>query len=388
MANSVSLGALPVAAIVCDSAGVVQAANARAQVLFRRELAGAPVQELFPEEAGLDKRLRDAPVRLHASRADGVPFAADVETGPTEGGLVLLVTEVGGRRLRDESLRLNDVSFQQMPIGMAVFNTNGEYVRVNAALCRLLAREPDALLGRRDQQMTHPDDREADLVAARRILAGEADIHQCEKRFLRPDGSIVWALASFYFLRDEAGHPLCWVAHFQDVTDRKRSEQRLRRLADHDELTGIPNRRRLLADLELHLEHAGRGTEQGAVLVLDLEGCKAVHDAQGRDAGDAALITVAVALRRRLRVTDTLGRLGGDEFAAVVPHVDAVAAQVVADQLVEAVRDAAPAGVTASCGVAVYGPDRPGTAEALLAAADRAMCAARQAGRDAALAAG
>ncbi len=388
MANSVSLGALPAAAIVCDASGVVHAANARAAVLFRRDLTRAPLQELFPTEPDLEKRLRDAPVRLNARRADGVPFAADVETGPTEGGLVLLVTEVGGQRLRDESLRLNDVSFEQMPIGMALFNTNGEYVRVNAALCRLLARDPDALIGRRDQQMTHPEDREADLAAARRILAGEVDTHQCEKRFVRPDGSIVWALANLYFLRDESRHPLCWVGHFQDVTDRKRAEQRLRHLADHDELTGIPGRRRLIADLERHLEHAGRGTEQGAVLVLDLDGFKAVHDAQGRDAGEAALITVAVALRRRLRVTDSLGRLGGDDFAVVVPHVDAAAAQVVADQLLAAVRDAAPAGVTAACGVAVYGPDRPGTADALLATADRAMYAARQASRDAAPVAG
>ena len=110
---------------------------------------------------------------------------------------------------------------------MALFNTDGEYVRVNAALCRLLGRTEAELLGRRDQEFTHPDDRQSDVDAAWRILRGEIHTWQCEKRFRRPDGSVVWALANLTFLRDEDGNPISWMGQFQDVSDRKRNEKEL-----------------------------------------------------------------------------------------------------------------------------------------------------------------
>ena len=72
---------------------------------------------------------------------------------------------------------------------MAVFNCNGEYVRVNSALCELLGRTEHDPIARRDQELTHPDDRQADIDAAWDILAGKLGTHQCEKRFVRPDGS-------------------------------------------------------------------------------------------------------------------------------------------------------------------------------------------------------
>ena len=135
-----------------------------------------------------------------------------------------------------------DAAFDAMPIGMALFNTDGEYVRVNAALCALLDRSLEDLIGTRDQELTHPDDRQSDVDAAWRILNGELNSWQCEKRFVRPDGTIVWTLASLTFLRDEYGRPLCWVGQFQDVTD-------LRRMASRDPLTDALNRRALDAEL-------------------------------------------------------------------------------------------------------------------------------------------
>ncbi|MGH2722601.1 MAG: PAS domain S-box protein [Actinomycetota bacterium] len=94
---------------------------------------------------------------------------------------------------------------------MALFNTDGEYVRVNAALCAFLGRTREELIGRRDQEFTHPDDRQSDVDAAWRILRGEIHTWQCEKRFVRPDGGIVWAIANLTFLRDADGNPMTWV---------------------------------------------------------------------------------------------------------------------------------------------------------------------------------
>ncbi len=121
-----------------------------------------------------------------------------------------------------------DAAFDDAPIGMALFNCAGEYVRVNDALCTLLDRAPEQLIGRRDQELTHPDDRAADLVAAEEIFAGLKRTFQCEKRFVRPDGKIVWALANLTFLRDDEGRPLSWVGQFQDITSRRATEEALR----------------------------------------------------------------------------------------------------------------------------------------------------------------
>jgi diguanylate cyclase (GGDEF)-like protein/PAS domain S-box-containing protein len=270
-----------------------------------------------------------------------------------------------------------------MPTGMALFNGDGQYVRVNQELCRMLGRSTGELLGRRDQEMTHPDDRAADVDIAWRILDGAFDSWQTEKRFVRPDGTVVWALANLTFLRDQDDRPLCWVGHFQDITSRKHDEHRLRHLADHDDLTGVPNRRRVVAELEARLRRASRGDEAGAVLLLDLDGFKAINDTHGHDAGDEVLVAVAAALRRRLRRTDLLGRLGGDEFAVILPDVTPAEAMHVASELLDGVRRDTTE-VTASCGVALYGPDGPQAVDEVLAAADRAMYQAKRRGRDAA----
>ena len=89
-------------------------------------------------------------------------------------------------------------------------------------------RSGEQLLGRRDQDLTHPDDRAADVAAAWEILDGKRSTHQVEKRFLHADGSVVWAIASLTFLRDDAGRPLSWVGQFQDITARRTTEQALR----------------------------------------------------------------------------------------------------------------------------------------------------------------
>jgi diguanylate cyclase (GGDEF)-like protein/PAS domain S-box-containing protein len=260
-----------------------------------------------------------------------------------------------------------DRAFKGIPLGIALYNTAGEFIRVNPALCALVGRPAEEILGLCDRDLAPAGD-------------GVADSQHGEKRFVRPDGSIAWALASLFLLRDERGQPIGWVGTFQDITQRRRSEHRWRHMADHDPLTGVANRRRLIADLELHLAHAARANERGAVLLLDLDGFKSVNDTQGHEAGDELLSAVAISLKRRLRVTDALGRIGGDEFAVVLPHVDVDGAVTVANQLLEAVREVAPTGITASCGIALYA--EAAGADEILARADRAMYTAKRRGRN------
>jgi diguanylate cyclase (GGDEF)-like protein/PAS domain S-box-containing protein len=123
------------------------------------------------------------------------------------------------------------------------------------------------------------------------------------------------------------------VLHLRDVTERRASHRELERLAYTDSLTGLPNRARFMAALEAALDRAGRGG-RACVLLVDLDGFKAVNDVAGHDAGDRLLCEVADALRAEARATDLVARLGGDEFALVVDagpeHALALAERLVA----------------------------------------------------------
>jgi PAS domain S-box-containing protein len=172
-------------------------------------LAIADVAAWFPGEPDVISTLTNAaerrrPTRLQGRRANGVPFTLAIEVGLDEqsGWLVCTGREVAGEDLLSESQRYLDVAFEVAPVGMALFDTDGRYVRVNDALCRLLGRSKADLIGRRDQEFTHPEDRQADVDAAWRILNGELDVWQTEKRFLTASGDIVWTIANLTFLRD------------------------------------------------------------------------------------------------------------------------------------------------------------------------------------------
>src|SRR5688500_9621331 len=223
------LALMPDAALVAEPQGAVVAANDAAAELFGApDLEGRALGELLPLKPKPDRGWRPSQAR----KVNGTPLPVEACARDIGGRLLYCVRALRDAVVVEEALRYFDVAFERSPIGMAVFNTDGEYVRVNAALCALLGRSGEDLLGRRDQELTHPDDRQADLDAAWEILEGRLDTHQTEKRFLRPDGSVVWALASLTFLRDEAGRPLSWVGQFQDVTERRRQEAELRHLAD------------------------------------------------------------------------------------------------------------------------------------------------------------
>ena len=272
-----SLEALPGAALIVDADGRVLAANDGAGRLLRRDpltLSGMTIGELLGVEPW--SFTGDEAVRVGIHRANGVPVSVDITLGPEGDERVMLLREIAGAQLVREARSVLDMAFDHTPICAALFNTDGEYIRVNDNLCRLLGRTADELIGHRDQEFTHPDDRAGDVDAAWRILRGELDQWQTEKRFVRPDGTVVWAIANMTFLRDEAERPICWVGQFQDITERRSMEERLRQMADDDALTGLPNRRFLDRELELAVL---RG--RGALLLIDLDGFKAVNDSLG-----------------------------------------------------------------------------------------------------------
>lgn len=188
----------------------------------------------------------------------------------------------------------------------------------------------------------------------------------------------------------------------RDVTERERMERDLRekeaalrqaneelvRLANTDPLTGLANRRRFMAALETEIERARRYGRPFAVVFLDLDHFKRVNDTHGHAAGDEVLRTTGSVLRDVSRDIDLPARMGGEEMAVLLPETAADGAGALAERLRHGVarqRFTSPTGtsfsVTASLGVAVFGPALEG-AEALLHAADEALYAAKEAGRN------
>ena len=224
--RSVPLAVLPEAALLIDGFGVVVACNRLAQQLFGHDPTGDPLAGLLDEAVLPPAQGEPVRLRVQGRHGDHVPFIADIslaDSGSAPGHRIVLLRKLD-EMLLDESRRMLDLAFDSAPIGMAFFNPAGEYIRANAALCRLLERPTEDLLGRRDQELTHPDDREADVAAAWRILEGEIDSWQTEKRFVRPDGSVAWVIANMTFLRDEHRRPIAWLGQFQDITQRKTAE--------------------------------------------------------------------------------------------------------------------------------------------------------------------
>lgn len=169
----------------------------------------------------------------------------------------------------------------------------------------------------------------------------------------------------------------------RDVTERKRNEQELLRLATTDVLTGCYNRGYLQRMLELEIDRARRHGDALSLLMYDLDHFKVINDTWGHGVGDQVLAHGAAVVRDTIRRTDTLARWGGEEFMVLCPRATAAEAKVLGERVQQALREhpTPPAGVvTASIGVVTLRP--ADTADTLLKRADALMYCAKQAGRD------
>ena len=160
-----------------------------------------------------------------------------------------LVRDLRPQRETEEALRQSEDrfrgSFQAAPIGMALVAPDGRFLQVNDALCRLVGYSATELLERGFQEITHPDDLEADLEYVRQLLAGEIGGYQMEKRYFHRLGHVVWALLSVSLVRASDGSPVHFVSQIQDITERKRADEAIRlsqvRLAEAQQLAHLGN---------------------------------------------------------------------------------------------------------------------------------------------------
>jgi PAS domain S-box-containing protein len=132
----------------------------------------------------------------------------------------------------------NDALFQSAftygPIGIALVGLQGQWLKVNRALCQIVGYSEEELLGSTFQAITHPDDLEVDLENVRHVLAGATNTFQMEKRYFHKNGCTVWVHLSVSLVRSRSGAPLFFISQIQNIDDRKRMEQEL--IARNEEL--------------------------------------------------------------------------------------------------------------------------------------------------------
>lgn len=203
----------------------------------------------------------------------------------------------------------------------------------------------------------------------------------------RKSGQLYLERLTITAITDDEGRVTHYAALFSDITHIRENEDRVRRLAYYDALTGLPNRRLLEDRMALAIRHAHRQGQCLAVIFIDLDHFKQVNDSLGHGVGDELLVCVAERLGHRLREDDTLARLGGDEFLVLLPELAELdEATRIARRLIESISEPfLVAGhefrVGCSLGISVY-PDDGTTPEALVQNADAAMYRAKHEGRN------
>jgi diguanylate cyclase (GGDEF)-like protein/PAS domain S-box-containing protein len=297
------------------------------------------------------------------------------------------------------SLRQFQAVFNSSPVAIGLMGQDRVFLSANDALCAFLARPREQIVGHRPAEFSHPDDRELSAAVLDAVWppgpeAARSPVEPLEKRYLHPDGSTVWGrlhVAAVERDLDLGTDPAVvgpagdgaglLIAQVEDITERKRTEQRLELQANHDSLTGLPNRHASMRALRRALDADTAEGTMTAVFFCDLDRLKLINDAHGHAVGDAYLRAVSQRIRGAVRDTDTVGRLSGDEFVVVVTGLRwAAEALGLAGRIIDAVRApltlaGTPFSPSLSLGVA-YNEGFLG-ADELLAQADAAMYQAK-----------
>ncbi|HUQ26269.1 MAG TPA: EAL domain-containing protein [Burkholderiales bacterium] len=335
-----------------------------------------------------------------------------VEPGQPAKGHVWLVDDVTQEHEAEErvqrALAEQELILDNATVGIA-FLRHRVILRCNRYFEEMLGAGPGELVG---QSTTILFDSEAEWESAGRQSQGAqpGDSFEGEARFRRRDGSTF--LCRVRGRRIDTGEPEQeWIWSYEDVTAEREADARVKsvleslermvadrtteleeakaraqHLADHDALTGLPNRRLLEDRLTQALAMSQRNREHTAVMFVDLDRFKTINDSLGHAVGDVLLKEVSLRLVNQLRTGDTICRIGGDEFVLVLPQIKrtsdvAQVAQKVIEQLsLPVVIEERELVVTPSIGIAVF-PDDGRDAETLIRNADAAMYHAKEAGR-------
>lgn len=284
-----------------------------------------------------------------------------------------------------ESYKFLNATINGAPDFIFAKDLNGRHTMMNSAFTKFLGKSEEDILGKTNSEIFPPDTARCfDLEDGEVLTSGKT--HSYENS-MEIDGSMRTLLTTKYSHFDSEGNPAGILGIARDITDRKLAEEKIRYLANHDELTGLPTLRLGRDRLSGAIALARRNKTSAAVLYLDLDGFKEVNDSLGHKAGDHVLIEVGERLTRSVRETDTVARLGGDEYIIILTQVtEGTAYMKVAEKILETVTrpigiNGQDVNISASIGIALY-PDHGDTTDELIKQADEAMYGVKHKGKN------
>lgn len=285
------------------------------------------------------------------------------------------------RALQETEAQLR-LTVERSPIGIALVSPDGRWLRVNEALCHFVGYSRERLLSIDFQSITHPDDLQPDLQLVQKLLDGELNSYQLEKRYIHRQGHVIWSLLTVSLVRDETGEPAFFISQLQDITERRKLEQELREASLQDDLTGLQNRRGFILLGEQALKSAYRYGRTSVLLFADINGLKTVNDELGHHAGDRLIVAMAETMRATFRRADIVARLGGDEFVLLAEGDETFAgmAEVKLQRAIDTYNERTPSSYPLSASIGTVSATRDDRAELkeLLAAADARMYVAKR----------
>lgn len=332
--------------------------------------------------------LRDAAIKF--AQGD-VHHRAEVRTRDELGELTavfntMIEQRVGAERDLREAKEFREKVLHSVTNGIYMVDREGHFVMVNRSMCTMTGYAESELIGMLFDGLI-PQERLADVRKVfNGIVAEGKPVESYETPLLCKDKQVIMiSFSSKPFYKD--GRIVGVVGAVEDVTEKRAHDARIARMANYDNLTGLPNRNLLNDRIAQALARAPRHGTSVALIFMDLDGFKFINDSFGHVAGDELLRQVALRLESCVRTEDTVARLGGDEFVVMLSEFeDEMDALNVSNKILRAfaypfVVDSRTLHVTASIGLSFYPRDGQNE-ETLLKHADIAMYQAKGAGRN------
>jgi diguanylate cyclase (GGDEF)-like protein/PAS domain S-box-containing protein len=323
---------------------------------------------------------------------DGRTLAVSRRSMP-DGGSVAVHQDITAhlhaeKELNETKQFLNSI-IENIPIAVVVKDvTTRKFILVNRTFEAMLKVSRTEVLGKTVFDIHRTKDAERIDAADNAALAADVGAHSNDYEIEMPEGESRILATNRIVVRGSEGNAKHLVVVIDDVTERKKSEQRIAFMAHHDVLTGLPNRLAVMEKIEEAVARHRRRGDSFAILLLDLDRFKHVNDTLGHAVGDTLLRETASRLKASLRETDVLARLGGDEFAIVQDSESnqREAASALANRVIEIVSrpfniEGNEVNIATSVGIAL-GPEHATNSDSLMKMADLALYRAKSAGRN------
>ena len=390
--------------IIADANGIAEYVNPRfcavtgyaAEEALGKKLhlhqSGRADKEVYDEIRSTIKSGQVWRGELNSRSKLGKMYWEDVVISPIfddQGNITNILSEqidITSRKQIEEQIRLFEKVFANANEGIMISDANNRIVATNPAFTEITGYTMEEVIGK-NPNILSSGQMDADFYDRMWSSIQATGKWQGEVVDRRKDGNIYAEWLSISALLDDSGRLTHYVALIADISERKAAEERMVYLAQHDVLTGLPNRMLFQDRLQQAIAFAERQRTSVALLFMDLDRFKDVNDTLGHHVGDLLLQEVTRRIRHCVRGSDTVSRQGGDEYVIMLPNLDDLGdIMQVVNKLIESIANPYEleghiVHVTTSVGVSVY-PQDGADIETLIRNADTAMYQAKDAGRN------